>query len=201
MVFLGITPILIITTVLMVDMVKKYTIEEFKAYGKAGGIAQEVLGSMRTILSLGLHKKSVENYAENLKDAENMSKKKGLMAGIFGGVTTGLTDCCFAVAFYYGTYLARTDCENYSAENIIQGFFNMISVTISIGQAFSYLKELTEAKIAAKKIYDIIDTKSKVDVFDKKEGCKTLSEMKGSIDFENVLKLSTKSRTNDSKRP
>ena len=106
---------------------------------------------------------------------------------LFGGVTTGLTDCCFAVAFYYGTYLARTDCENYSAENIIQGFFNMISVTISIGQAFSYLKELTEAKIAAKKIYDIIDTKSKVDVFDKKEGCKTLSEMKGSIDFENVF--------------
>ena len=179
-------PFLMLSTALMVGTVKKYTVEEMKAYGKAGGIAQEVLSSMRTILSFGLHKKSVENYSENLKDAENMSKKKGLMAGIFGGVTTGLMDCLFAIGLYYGTYLARTDCENYSTANIIQSFFSMTTATFSLGQALPFLKELAEARGAAKKIYDIIDTKSKIDVFDNKGG-KTLSEIKGSVVFENVF--------------
>ena len=185
-VFLAVIPFLVLSTAMMVRMIKKYSIEEFKAYGKAGGIAQEVLSSMRTILSFGLHKQSLEKYSENLKDAENMGKKKGLMSGIFMGTTNLLFSCCFAIGIYYGTYLARTDCENYATANIIQSFFSIITATFSMGQALPFLKELAEAKGAAKKIYDIIDTKSKIDVFEEKTG-KTLPKLAGQVQFENVF--------------
>jgi ABC-type bacteriocin/lantibiotic exporter with double-glycine peptidase domain len=170
----------------MVGTIKKYTIQEMQAYGKAGSIAQEVLSSIRTILSFGLHKKSVENYTENLKSAENMSIKKGIIVGFLNGINSGFFYCCFGIGLYYGIYLAITDCENYSTANIIQSFFNIMTATFSLGQAFPFLKELVEAREAAKKIYHIIDTKSKIDVFDDKGG-KTLRQIKGSIQFENVF--------------
>ena len=171
---------------ILIVMLKKYTVEELKAYEKAGGFAQEVLSSMRTILSFGLHKKSVDIYSENLKNAENISQKKGLIIGIFGGLNTGLQNCLFAIGIYYGTYLARTDCENYSTSNIIQSFLCMITATFSLGQALPFLRDLAEAKGAAKKIYDIIDTKSKIDVFEEKIG-KTLPNLSGHVQFENVF--------------
>lgn len=83
-VFLAILPFMTISTVLMVLMIRKYTIEEFKAYGKAGGIAQEILSSIRTVLSLGMQRNAVKDYAENLEQAESMAKKKDFLADFFG---------------------------------------------------------------------------------------------------------------------
>ena len=120
---MALSPFMILATGGMVAMIKKYTIAEFKSYGKAGSIAQEVLSSIRTVLAFGIHKKSVKNYTENLKEAENMAKKKGLLSGVFGGLSSFLFNCCFAIGIYYGAYLARTDCENYNAGNIMQSFF------------------------------------------------------------------------------
>ena len=51
----------------MVKMIKKYTSEEFKAYGKAGSISQEALSSIRTVLSFGIHNRLIKMYAEKLK--------------------------------------------------------------------------------------------------------------------------------------
>ncbi len=89
----------------MVVMIKKYTIEEFKAYGKSGSIAQEALSSIRTVLSLGVHKKISKTYGENLKLAEKMAVKKGLLSGLFGGLSSGFFNVIFAVGVFYGKNL------------------------------------------------------------------------------------------------
>ena len=96
---------MIICTILMVVMIKKYTIEEFKAYGKSGSIAQEALSSIRTVLSLGVHKKISKTYGENLKLAEKMAVKKGLLSGLFGGLSSGFFNVIFAVGVFYGKNL------------------------------------------------------------------------------------------------
>lgn len=183
-IFLGLLPFMIISTALMVVMIRKYTIAEFKAYGKAGSIAQEALSSIRTVLSFGIQKLSIKQYSENLVDAESMAKKKGLLSGIFGGVSGGLFTFCFGIGIYYGVYLVRTDCKSYNTGNIVQSFFCIITTTFSIGQALPYLKDLAEAKGVAKKIFEILDTKSAIDVFESKG--KKPGNFKGDIEFENV---------------
>ncbi len=40
-------------------------------------IAQETLSSIRTVISFGLHKLFIQKYSNNLKEAENISIKKG----------------------------------------------------------------------------------------------------------------------------
>ena len=169
----------------MVLMIKKYTIEEFKAYGKAGSISQEALSSIRTVLSLGVQKDIAKTYSSNLKLAETMAKKKGFLTGLFGGISSGIFNCIFGIGIYYGVYLTQSDCLNYSVSNIMQSFFSIITGTFALGQALPFLREIAEAKGVAKKIYSIIDTKSVIDVFSDKGGIK-LEKLQGSVDFESV---------------
>lgn len=168
-VFLAIMPFITISTALMITFIKKYTIQEFKSYGMAGKIAQEVLSSLRTVLSFGSMKKEIKNYETNLLKAEQMSTKKGLFTGIFTGFSLFLFNCCFAIGIYYGTYLSRVDCLNYTPANVLRSLMLMITATFAIGQGLPFLKDLAEARGAAKTIYEIIKRKSSIDVFDKSE--------------------------------
>ncbi|RMZ93879.1 multidrug resistance 1, partial [Brachionus plicatilis] len=185
-VFIALIPFMILSTALMVLFTRKYTIEEFKAYGKAGNIAQEALSSIRTLLSLGLQQKTVQNYEKNLNNAHKMAQKKGLFSGFFLGLSDFLIDVFFGIGVYYGVYLSRYQCDKFLPGNILQSFFCIFIATFSVGQALPYIKELAEARGAAKKIFDIIDTKSTIDVFEQKDGLQ-LSNLKGEIEFDNVV--------------
>ena len=43
-------------------MLTSFSSKELKAYAKAGAIAEEVLGALRTVYSFGGQKKEVERY-------------------------------------------------------------------------------------------------------------------------------------------
>lgn len=184
-VFIAIFPFAMVATVLMVMMIKKFTIKEFQAYGTAGRIAQEGLSSIRTVLSLGLHKIFINKYTTNLKAAEDMAIKKGFWNGFFAGLAGFVLNLAFAIAIYYGVLLVRTDCENYNAGKIMQSFFCMMTGSMGLGQALPYLKDLAEARGAAAKVYSLIDKVSSIDVFTSKG--KKLNELKGNIQFKDVV--------------
>ncbi|CAF0763048.1 unnamed protein product [Brachionus calyciflorus] len=185
LVSLAIMPFISLSTAFMISFIKKFTIQEFKSYGAAGKIAQEVLSSIRTVLSFGSMKKEIKKYEKNLEIAESMSIKKGLYTGFFTGLALFLFNCVFALGLYYGTYLARTDCKSFPPGSIIRSLFLMITATFSIGQGLPFLKDLAEARGAANTIFEIIAKKSTIDIFDRENKVKP-QVMKGNIKFENV---------------
>lgn len=77
LVFLAVVPFMSLFSYLMVFMIKKYTVLQFSAYGKAGSIAQEILSSLRTVVALGIQKDQIEIYTKNLDDAAQTTIKKG----------------------------------------------------------------------------------------------------------------------------
>jgi ATP-binding cassette subfamily B (MDR/TAP) protein 1 len=184
-VFLGIMPFISICTAFIIIFAKKYTVKELKGYEIAGKIAQEVLSSIRTVYSFGSMKHEVEKYEKNLSAAEVMSTKKGLVAGIFVGIILGLFNICFAVGLYYATYLARTDCEQFAPGDIVRCLFLMITSTFAVGQAVPFLKDLAESKASAKAVYDIIEKKSEISVFDKADKVR-VTNGQGELSFEDV---------------
>jgi ATP-binding cassette subfamily B (MDR/TAP) protein 1 len=165
--------------------IKKFTIEEFKSYGMAGRIAQECLSSIRTVLALGIQKKSINGYEKNLKSAETMAKKKGLSTGFFSGLQNSLFNLCFGIGIYYAAELVRSDCENYSVSKVMPAFFTMVTSAFSLGQALPFLKDLAEARGAAKLVFKVLQTKSDIDVFEQQKK-KTPSQLKGDIVFKDV---------------
>ena len=155
-----------------------------KSYEKAGLIAQETLSSIRTVVTLGLEKIFIKKYSDNLLEAENTTIRKGLITGLLSGFSGTIMDISYGIAIMYGIYLSHVNHKVYNGGLIIQAFFNFVSASYCLGQSIPYLLELTEAKLAASKIFSIIDEKSKIDVFEK-NGFE-INDLKGSIKFENV---------------
>lgn len=185
-VFLAILPFISILMAMMIMFVKKNTIKELEAYQMAGKIAQQVLSSIRTVYSLGSMKHDVQKYTENLSKAEELSNRKGLISGIFFGLINGLFNSCFAVAFIYGTYLARVNCGILTPGDIIKSLMLMINTTFLTGQAMPFLKEFVESRAAARSVFDIIDKKSEICIYDKEGKKKIATGISGELSLENV---------------
>ena len=179
-------------TYMMIHYIKKYTIAEFMSYGRAGQVAQEIMSSVRPVVALGLQRKSRDAYKQNLAVSEQMSRKKGLVVGVFGALQIGLLNCCFGIGVYYAVYILRTECQTFDVTDVMSSFFAVVTSSFSIGQALPFLTELSAARGAAKKVYAILDTKSAIDVLDKANATKRrLPEgrsggVAGNIRFEGV---------------
>lgn len=85
------------------------TEKELKAYSSAGSVAEEVLGSIRTVVAFGGQEKELERYKKNLLPAEKNGKKKGLFSGLGGFIMWLIIYAVYALAFWYGISLILED--------------------------------------------------------------------------------------------
>lgn len=131
----------------LLKKLKKCIITESSESNGANKHAQEILGSIRTVISLGLQFKAVQTYERILKSCEKIAKRKGLLYGMLTGSAMSSFNFIFGVSIFYATYLERTDCVKYSAKNLMQSFFALVTATFSIVQSLAFLKDLTQAKI------------------------------------------------------
>lgn len=63
-------------------------------------------------------------------------------------------------------------------------FYFRLNIGFAFGQAFPFLSDFAESRGAAKRVFDIIDTKSAIDVFEKTG--KKIENLFGDVEFENV---------------
>lgn len=84
---------------------------ELKSYSTAGSVAEEVLGSIRTVVAFGGEEKELQRYSERLKPAEENGNKKGLFTGLGIGVMWLITYCAYGIALWYGAALIVDDRE------------------------------------------------------------------------------------------
>ena len=182
--FLFLTFFVFISAGLMTSTIKKFTILENKSYGSANMIAQEFISSIRTVLMLGMHKKVIKSYNDNLKEAEKMSIKKGFIVGIFAGLTFFLNQSCFAFGLFYSCFLARNDPINYNAKNLLLSFYTVLNASLTLGNALQFIKTLGEARIAYSKIFELIETNSTINIY--KTNKRILPNLKGQIEFNDI---------------
>lgn len=98
LVILSCAPLIILSTAFVSKMQASLTKKELKAYSKAGSVAEEVLGSIRTVVAFGGEKKELERYSNRLIPAEKNGRKKGVYSGIGGGFMWLIIYCCYALA-------------------------------------------------------------------------------------------------------
>ncbi|KAH3689239.1 hypothetical protein DPMN_191104 [Dreissena polymorpha] len=78
LVILSISPLLALCAVIMTKLVGKASGAELKAYAKAGAIAEEVLGAIRTVLAFGGEEKECKRYERNLLAARTRASGRAL---------------------------------------------------------------------------------------------------------------------------
>lgn len=72
-------------------------------------MAEEVLGSIRTVFAFGGEQKEIERYSERLAPATKTGQRKGMYSGIGSGLMWFIIYCTYALAFWYGVGLILDD--------------------------------------------------------------------------------------------
>uniref|UniRef100_A0A182J704 ABC-type xenobiotic transporter n=1 Tax=Anopheles atroparvus TaxID=41427 RepID=A0A182J704_ANOAO len=167
LVILSCAPIIILATAFVAKMQSTLTEKELKAYSSAGAVAEEVLGSIRTVVAFGGEKKELERYSCRLASAEYNGRRKGLFSGIGGGIMWFIIYCCYALAFWYGISLILDDrgkdVKDYTPAVLIIVLFGVLAGAQNLGLSSPHLEAFSTAKGSAATIFSVIDRKPEID--------------------------------------
>lgn len=111
------------------------------AYAKAGAVAEEVFGAIRTVVGFGGQDKEGERYANNLVDARKINIKKGFFAGLGFGLLWFFIYATYALAFWYGVGLV-IEHRDLPPEEMVYDAGTMFTVRLCVN-TFGILKQFS----------------------------------------------------------
>ncbi|KAI8823977.1 P-loop containing nucleoside triphosphate hydrolase protein [Fimicolochytrium jonesii] len=131
------------------------------AYAAAGGVAQQVLSGIRTVVSFGGEKRAVERYDMLLVKAEKEAIKKSVSSA--GGIALVqlIVFCVYSMAFWYGARGIKQGLL--TGEEVLNCFFALIIGAFSLGQAVPFFGALASAQGAAYHVFGTIERNSPID--------------------------------------
>lgn len=170
---------------------------EADAYARAGEVATEAIGNIRTVASYCGEEAEVARYDKHLDKAERMGRYKGIVTGVsLGGVWFSIL-AAYGVGLYYGATLIldsrdadilcasqplRTGC--YTGGDVINVFFAIIMAAFAIAQAAPNLGSFGAACGSAATIFSVIDRPVAIDNLS--ETGETPAAVTGRVEFRNV---------------
>ncbi|XP_023573757.1 phosphatidylcholine translocator ABCB4 isoform X2 [Octodon degus] len=182
LVVMAISPVLGLSTAVWAKVLSAFSDKELAAYAKAGAVAEEALGAIRTVIAFGGQNKMLERYQKHLENAKKIGIKKAISANISMGIAFLLIYASYALAFWYGSTLVIS--QEYTLGNAMTVFFSILIGAFSIGQAAPCVDAFANARGAAYVIFGIIDSDPKIDSFSER-GYKPDS-IKGNLEFSDV---------------
>ncbi|ELW61688.1 Multidrug resistance protein 2 [Tupaia chinensis] len=157
LVTLSTSPLIMASAAVCSRMVISLTSKELSAYSKAGAVAEEVLSSIRTVVSFGAQEKEIQRYTQNLKDAKDVGLKKAIASKLSLGAVYFFMHGTYGLAFWYGTSLIINGEPGYTIGTVLAVFFCVIHSSYCIGAAAPHFETFTIARGAAFNIFQVID--------------------------------------------
>eukprot|EP00741_Cyanophora_paradoxa_P008173 tig00000025_g7909.t2 len=190
LVIMGAMPILGIAGAIMTKFITEASQSGQGAYAKAGDVADEVVTSVRTVVSFTGEEREEKRYAGNLEQARAHGVKKGVSAGLSVGFMMLTIFCSYGLAFWFGSWLILNKVTNsatgqpYTGGDIVTVFFAIIMGAFGIGQASPSFPAFADGRGAAFVIFGICDRASAIDSFDPRG--ETLPSLSGDIELRDV---------------
>lgn len=153
-----------------------------KSYVKAGEIAQEVIGNVRTVQAFVGEEKAVRSYRNALVKTYKYGKKGGLAKGLGLGSLHCVLFLSWSLLVWFTSVVVHKGIANGG-----ESFTTMLNVVIaglSLGQAAPNISAFIRAKAAAYPIFAMIERNTV-----SKTSCKTgrtLPKVDGHIEFKDV---------------
>ncbi|XP_057588763.1 phosphatidylcholine translocator ABCB4 isoform X2 [Hippopotamus amphibius kiboko] len=182
LVIMAISPILGLSTAIWAKILSAFSDKELAAYAKAGAVAEEALGAIRTVIAFGGQKRELKRYQEHLENAKKIGIKKAISANISMGIAFLLIYASYALAFWYASTLVIA--KEYTIGNAMTVFFSILIGAFSIGQAAPCIDAFANARGAAYAIFAIIDNNPKIDSFSER-GLQP-DNIEGNLEFKDV---------------
>ncbi|KAI5781280.1 P-loop containing nucleoside triphosphate hydrolase protein [Geopyxis carbonaria] len=176
-------PAVVILVGITVTIDQKLEAKILEAQSKAGGLAEEVLGSVRNVVAFGAGTRLGNRYREYLDIVRDLGKRKGPVLGLQYSAEFSISYCAYALAFWYGIKLYMAG-EVPDGGTVTTVFFSCIIATSSLTIIAPSLGDFTKAAAAAKDVHAMIARQPSIDS-SSTEGLKP-SAVTGHLEVKNI---------------
>ncbi|XP_042513446.1 ABC transporter B family member 4-like [Macadamia integrifolia] len=181
-IMLGLLPLIGLNGYVQMRFMKGFSADAKMMYEEASQVANDAVGSIRTVASFCSEEKVMELYKKKCEGPLKSGIRQGLISGIGYGVSFFMLFCVYGTSFYAGAQLVEHGKTTFT--KVFRVFFCLTMAAIGISQSSSIAPDSSKAKSSAASIFSILDQKSKIDSSD--ESGITLENVRGEIVFRNV---------------
>ncbi|XP_004495863.1 ABC transporter B family member 21-like [Cicer arietinum] len=181
-IILVLLPLIGLNGYVQMKFMKGFSADAKMMYEEASQVANDAVGSIRTVASFCAEDKVMELYGKKCEGPMKTGIRQGVISGAGFGVSFFLLFCVYATSFYAGSRLVKAGDTTFS--DVFRVFFALTMSAIGISQSSSFAPDSSKAKSATASIFGMIDKKSKIDPSD--ESGTTLDSVKGEIELRHV---------------
>ncbi|CAL5207268.1 unnamed protein product [Lathyrus oleraceus] len=161
LVTLAVVPMIAVIGGIHTTTLAKLSGKSQEALSQAGNIVEQTVVQIRVVLAYVGETKALQGYSSTLRVAQKIGYRTGLAKGIGLGATYFVVFCCYALLLWYGGYLVRHHYTNGGLA--IATMFAVMIGGLALGQSAPSMAAFTKARVAAAKIFHVIDHKPCID--------------------------------------
>ncbi|KAF9976293.1 Multidrug resistance protein 1, partial [Modicella reniformis] len=164
LVLLTSVPLMAVAGALMAKYATASTADGQDSYAQAGGLAEQAIGSIRTVVAFDGQKRELNKFNEILADAYKSGVKKAFATGLGMGSFMLIMFLSYALAFWYG---ARQVKEGHMQPgDVLTVLFGTVIGAFSLGNVGPNIANFAKAQAAAYTIFKTIDRIPAIDSSD-----------------------------------
>ncbi|KAE9585439.1 putative xenobiotic-transporting ATPase [Lupinus albus] len=161
LVTLAVVPMIAVIGAIHTITLAKLSGKSQESLSQAGNIAEQTVAQIRVVLAFVGESRALKAYSSALKVGQKLGYKTGFAKGMGLGATYFVVFCCYALLLWYGGYLVRHHYTNGGLA--IATMFAVMIGGLGLGQSAPSMAAFTKARVAAAKIFHIIDHKPSID--------------------------------------
>lgn len=156
-------------TAFLTKSMSKASMSEKQSYAKAGSVAEEVLGSIRTVAAFGGELFELNRYRNHLTEVKRNGIRMGIRVGINLGLVMFFVFCSYALTFWFGAWLIDGSVTNsitgqpWKGSEIIVVFFALLMGSFGLAQLGPSLQAFAEGTAGLEELYLTIHESSSIE--------------------------------------
>ncbi|XP_031402386.1 ABC transporter B family member 4-like isoform X2 [Punica granatum] len=182
LVMLSSIPLLVLSGAVLSITVGKLASRGQAAYSVAAAVAEQTIGSIRTVASFTGEKMAMAKYDESVTRAYKSDVQEGIAAGLGFGMVMSIVFCTYALTVWYGGKMILE--KGYTGGDVINVVFAILTGSMALGQASQCLGAFAAGQTAAYKMFEVIDRDPQIDAYDRSG--KILEDIDGDIELRNI---------------
>ncbi|KAJ0691615.1 putative ABC-type xenobiotic transporter [Helianthus annuus] len=182
LIILALIPLMSANGYVQMQAMKGLSSDSKLMYEEASQVANDAVGSIRTVASFCAEEKVMQLYRNKCEGPKQTGIKQGLITGIGFGASYFLLFCVYAASFYIGARFVKSGITNF--EDVFRVFFALMLAALIVSQSSAFGPDTTKAKSSADSVFAILDRESEIDSSD--ESGLTLETVKGEIEIRHV---------------
>ncbi|XVF40227.1 hypothetical protein PTKIN_Ptkin01aG0094700 [Pterospermum kingtungense] len=179
---LAVSPFMLIQGYLQTKFLKGFSADAKLMYEEASQVANDAVGSIRTVASFCSEKKVMDLYQEKCEAPRKQGVRLGLVSGFGFGFSFFAIYCTNAFCFYIGAVLVHHGKATF--EQVFKVFLALTISAIGVSETSALAPDTNKAKDATASIFEILDRKPPID--SSSSSGTTLPNVTGNIELEHV---------------